>query len=48
MEIHEPCQVGDEAALSGTFHVTLGSLGVAVCRGIFDCFYNEAEIRGIS
>lgn len=22
MEIHEPCQVGDEAALSGTFHVT--------------------------
>ncbi len=34
MEIHESCQVGNEAALSGTFHVTLGSLGVAVCRGI--------------
>ena len=45
MEIREPCQVGNKAALSGTFHVTLGSLGASVTGAflliIYFCVFTE-------
>ena len=45
MEIYEPCQGGNTAALSRSFHVTRGSLEGVNCEGNVYCEDSKRDAR---
>lgn len=48
MDIHEPCQGGNTAALSRSFHVTQGSLEGVNCGGNVCCDGSKRGARFFS